>query len=79
MTKKTSHRKKVSVKLMPGEAVYVASIEILDHIANTYTILGDEEQNPEYKEQWYGIAQSITEWVNGTINNTEESEVEEDW
>jgi hypothetical protein len=79
MTKKTSHKKKVSVKLMPGEAIFVASTEVLEHIIYTYNLLGDTEDSPENKEHWYGVAQAVEEWLNNTINNTEENEVEEDW
>lgn len=79
MTKKTSQKKKVSVKLLPGEAVFVASTEVLEHIAATYVVLGDGESDPDNKQYWYDVANSIIEWVNSTINTTEELDVEEDW
>jgi hypothetical protein len=81
MTKKTSYRKKVSVRLQPGEAVFVADTQTLNHIVETYTLLGDEEQNSDYKEYWYSIANSISEWVQNTVNNSdgEDFDDQEEW
>lgn len=79
MSKKTNYKKKVSVKLLPGEAIYVASIEVLTHIMDTYKTFGDQESDKEYKEFWYGVSNSIAEWMQSTKNKMEEFDNEEDW
>lgn len=81
MSKKTSQKKKVSVRLSPGEAVVVADIAIFEHIIETYNSFGDSEENEENKDSWYSVASQIYEWVNNTYNSVEsENEVEEqDW
>lgn len=79
MSKKTSYKKKVSVKLLPGEAVFVASTEVLGHIMQTYITMGDQEENPEYKDFWYDVAASISEWMQNTHNTSEDFSNEEDW
>lgn len=79
MSKKTNYKKKVSVKLLPGEAIYVASVEVLTHIMETYKSLGDQETDKEYKEFWYSVSASVAEWMQNTKNKMEEFSDEEDW
>ncbi len=37
-------KKKVSVKLMPGQAIFVTNIEVLQHIAETYIYLSEASE-----------------------------------
>jgi hypothetical protein len=81
VSKKTSQKKKVSIRLSPGEAVVVADIEIFKHIIATYNSFGDAEEKQEDKQSWYDVASQIYNWVNNTYNDIESEEKgeEQDW
>lgn len=78
MSKKTSQKKKVSVRLSPGEAVVVADIAMFEHIIETYNSFGDTEEDEEIKQSWYSVASQIYDWVNDTYNNIESEDQSED-
>jgi hypothetical protein len=80
MSKKTSPKKKVTLKIAPGQAAFVADLKVLEHIARTYISFGDSEQDDQYKQYWYGISKEISEWTKETYNPIEEGyEDEESW
>jgi hypothetical protein len=80
MTKKTSQKKKVTLKIAAGQAAFVADLSVLEHMMKTYVALGDSEHEHEYKDYWYNIAKDIREWIKETYNPLEESfDDEETW
>jgi hypothetical protein len=80
MTKKTSQKKKVTLKIAPGQAAFVADLAVLEQMMKTYVSLGDGEHESQYKEYWYNISKDISEWIKETYNPLEESfDDEETW
>lgn len=71
-------KKKVTVKVMPGEAVFVASVDILQHIAETYIHISKEAQTQEDADSWLSVAYQIDEWISKTYYSGEE-DYEEEW
>lgn len=78
MSKKNSIKRKVVVKTVPGEAVVVASAEILNHIVDTYMYMASSADNPEESESWRSVATQITEWVQKTYHS-EQDQYDEEW
>jgi hypothetical protein len=73
-----SQKKKVSVKLMPGEAIYVSSLETLLHIMETYNYMGSQSSSKEEADWWYSVSREIKEWAEKTFYS-EGNLNEEEW
>jgi hypothetical protein len=71
-------RKKISVKITPGDAVYVAPIETFLHIAETYKYMGSQAESKEDSEFWFNISKDIAESIQKTYYPVGESN-EEEW
>jgi len=72
-------KKKISVKLMPGQAVFVADVEVLQHIAETYVYLAETCDSQEEKDSWLTISQDVISWIKETYHSGQEDEQEEEW
>jgi hypothetical protein len=66
MTKKKSQKKKVIVKVNPGEAIFVANLEVLTDIMNTYTTMAKEAKDSKDKEDYSDIVSQILDWTTRT-------------
>lgn len=71
-------KKKVIVKLHPGEAVFVASVDILDHIKTTYLYMASATDDKEEKQSWINVADQVQEWIGKTYFSGE-NDYEEEW
>jgi len=79
VTKKTSQKKKVNIKLSPGEAYVVADLSIFEHIISTYNHLGDSEEDKSARDSWYSVANMILEWTQETYYESEVGYEDQDW
>lgn len=79
MTKKHGIKKKVTLKLLPGEAVFVSNIETLEHIAQTYSYMAETCEDNNEVESWLEVAASIRDWISNTYYSGQEEDFEEDW
>jgi len=79
VSKKTSQKKKVNVKLSSGEAYVVADFSIFEHIVSTYNHLGDSEEDRSARDNWYNVASLVLEWAQNTYYNSEVDYEEQDW
>jgi len=80
MTKKQSYKKKVSVKLVPGQAIFVADIEVMNHIIQVYSDMSVTCQNDDESNAWMDVALQIEEWCNKTYHSGDAQEdYEEEW
>lgn len=78
MTKKQNAKKKVTVKVLPGQAIYVADLSRFEHIISVYESLAHECVEKEEKEAWTNIILDIQQWMQDTYYNPEGS-YEEEW
>jgi hypothetical protein len=72
-------KKKVSVKLMPGQAIFAADIEVLQHIAETYMYLSQSSETNEEKQSWISISEDVVKWMNQTYYTGQDDGQEEEW
>lgn len=66
MTKKKSQKKKVIIKVNPGEAVFVANLDVLTDIMNTYAGMAKEAKDTNVKEAYSGVVSQILDWTTRT-------------
>jgi hypothetical protein len=59
MSKKQINKKKVSIKLVPGETAVVLGYDTFMHIAQTYDYLASQEEQSEHRDVYYEIADAI--------------------
>ena len=78
MSKKQNTKKKVTVKVNAGQAVYVASLERLEHIISIYEYMAESCDDAREKQDWLEVAQDIRNWITDTYFSVEES-YEEEW
>lgn len=76
MTKK--QKKKVIVKIFPGEAIFVASADILEHISLTYMMMARECEDPNDARSWSSVSEDIQSWLKKTYYSGESNEYEEE-
>jgi hypothetical protein len=79
MSKKQGVRKKVTVKVNPGEAVFVASLEVLQHIAGTYSYMASSCDNKEEADSWNAVSEDILSWITDTYYSGQADDFEEEW
>lgn len=72
-------KKKVTVKILPGEAVFATSVEVLQHIAETYALLAEGCDTQEDKLSWLSVSEDISNWISQTYYSGQENEQEEEW
>lgn len=71
-------KKKINLKIIPGEAVLVASVDIMNHIIDTYTYMSKEASSKEEAMAWMDVANLVQEWLTNTEYSGEFNE-EEEW
>lgn len=71
-------KKKITVKILPGEAVFVAPVEVLQHISDTYIHLSGQSETKEEMESWASVSDHINEWISRTYYSGQEN-YEEEW
>jgi hypothetical protein len=67
MTKKKSQKKKVIVKVNPGEAIFVANLEVLTGIMDNYAAMAKEAKDLKSKEAYLDIVSQILDWTTRTF------------
>lgn len=76
MSKKQNQKKKVTVKVSAGQAVFVADLLVLEHIAELYRSMAFTSEDPD---SWMVVADSIIDWASKTYVPEGESYDEEEW
>jgi hypothetical protein len=71
-------KKKINIKLSPGQAAFVADIEILQHIAEVYETMAFNEQDKTSKDAWINVSLSIKDWIEKTYIPQEDI-YDEEW
>jgi hypothetical protein len=79
MSKKQNTKKKVTVKLLPGQAIYVADMDRFDHIISIYESFAKDCVDREEKRSWLEIADEIRISVRDTYFSPEEDYADEKW
>ena len=80
MTKKQAFKKKITVKLFPGQAVFVADLDILDGICLTYSNIAKDISNEAEAKSLLEVVDSIKEWSTKTYySGNGENSIEEEW
>lgn len=78
MSKKQTQKKKVTVKITPGEAIFVADMEILKHIMDTYADMAKLEKDQQTTEYYLNIVSEILDWTTKTFYSGQADD-EEEW
>lgn len=63
MSKKQNPKKKVTVKVSAGQAIFVADLHVLEHIAELYRSMSIDSEDPE---SWTIVSDSIMDWIDKT-------------
>lgn len=71
-------KRKVTVKTMPGEAVFVASVDVLKHIAETYVYMSSQSSSKQEADSWIDVAEQINQWIQKTYHS-ESDYSDEEW
>lgn len=79
MSKKQNQKKKVTVKILPGQAVFVADASILNHISETYVNLAESYSDEADIQACMDIANDISEWVAKTYYDPSGDSEDEEW
>jgi len=72
------NKKKVTVKVAPGQAVFVADLNVLDHIKSTYIYMSQNCEDSNEANSWVQITKDIDEWIEKTYV-PEQGNYEEEW
>lgn len=72
-------KKKVTVKVNPGEAIFVASVETLSHIAETYSYMASSCEDKNEAQAWNSVSEDILEWISQTQYSSQVDDFEEEW
>jgi len=78
MSKKQNLKKKVNVKILPGQAIYVANLETLQHISELYREMSGQSLTEEERLSWLQVSEEINYAIFQTYFNPEDSD-EEEW
>lgn len=76
MSKKQNQKKKVTVKVSAGQAVFVADLSVFEHMTELYRSMASTSDDPD---SWIIVADSIIDWVSKTYVPEGESYDEEEW
>ncbi len=71
-------KKKVIVKVAPGQAVFVADLSVLEHIRSTYIYMSENCEDSSEANSWIEVAKDIDEWIEKTYVSEQEN-YEEEW
>lgn len=78
MSKKQHTKKKVTVKVNSGQAVYVADLSRLEHIISLYEYMAESCDDHGEKQDWLDVSQDIRNWITETYFSPEDN-YEEEW
>lgn len=78
MSKKQTQKKKVTVKITPGEAIFVADMEVLKHIMGTYADMAKSSKEQADIEYFNSIVSEILDWTTKTFYSGQADD-EEEW
>jgi hypothetical protein len=70
-------KKKLILKIFPGEAAIVASVDVLEHIYETYLYMASSTDSVE-SGSWQSVAELIREWIDKT-QYSDQGDYEEEW
>jgi len=70
-------KKKLILKILPGEAAIVASVDILEHMYETYLYMASSADSVE-SDSWQSVAELIREWIDKT-QYSDQGDYEEEW
>jgi hypothetical protein len=79
MSKKQNQKKKVTIKIVPGQAIFVADLSVMHHIAETYNNLASTYTSQQDKQSCYDVTKMIYEWSEKTYFNPESDYSDEEW
>jgi DNA-binding transcriptional regulator YbjK len=79
MSKKQNQKKKVTVKILPGQAVYVADISTLEHMSKLYRSMSDKCETQEEKQSWIEVSEQINKAILETYFSPEKNIDDEEW
>lgn len=79
MNRKQISKKKIILKLLPGEAAFVADYETMQHISETYKYMALECGSKEEAEAWSDVANRINEWIKETYYSGDTEDFDEEW
>jgi hypothetical protein len=79
MSKKQNQKKKVTIKIVPGQAIFVADLSVMHHIAETYNNLASTYTSQQDKQSCYDVSKMIYEWSEKTYFNPENDYSDEEW
>lgn len=71
-------KKKITIKIVPGEAVFVAPVEVLQHISATYLHIASQTESLEDSESWKNVSHEIDQWIEQTYYSGQ-GDYEEEW
>lgn len=72
-------KKKINIKVAPGEAVFVADAAILEHIADMYESMASAETEEDAKNSWLSVSLSVREWIAKSYVPVQEDYDDEEW
>jgi hypothetical protein len=78
MSKKQLTKKKINLKLLPGESAVVLTYDQLMHIAETYDYLGGSNQD-EYSQSFYDLADEIRKQSLENYFDSNSDEYDDEW
>jgi hypothetical protein len=78
MSKKQVQKKKVTVKVMPGEAIFVADMEVLKGIMDVYSNMAKESKDEKDIKYYSSIVSQILDWTTKTFYSGQADD-EEEW
>jgi len=78
MSKKQNQKKKINIKVLPGQAVYVCEVEILQHISELYRTMSEQAQTEEDRLAWLQISEEVNQAIFDTYYNPEDT-YDEEW
>jgi hypothetical protein len=78
MSKKQIQKKKVTVKVMPGEAIFVADMEVLKSIMDVYSNMAKESKDEKDIKYYSSIVSQILDWTTKTFYSGQADD-EEEW
>jgi hypothetical protein len=79
MSKKQNQKKKITVKVLPGQAIYVADVDTLKHISETYLYLAQSFENENDRQSCIDVSGAIEEWIEKTQYDASEGFEDEEW
>lgn len=72
-------KKRITVKIDPGQAVYVADRDVLTHIAETYTHIARSCEDKNESASWVRVSEQIIDWISKTYHSGQVDVDEEKW